>query len=81
MSAGGDEYGVVPLLEEIIHVVNPVIEAQLNPPIDDVLDFSFDDFRRQPVFGHAQAQHPAGHGHGFKDGHAISLVDQVLSGR
>jgi hypothetical protein len=76
--ADGDQHGVEAILEDIVQVIDPLVQPQVYSQIDDVLHFALDDVGRQPVFGYAEAQHPAGDGHGLDHRHAIAGLHEVL---
>jgi hypothetical protein len=65
------------LVEKIIQVVDPVVQAQLNPKIQDVRHFSLDDLRRQTIFWYPQPEHTTGYRHSFQHGHRKTSFYQV----
>ncbi len=75
---GGDQHRVVTVVEEIVQVLNPVVELEVDSEIDDVLHLAVDDLGRQPELGNTEPQHSAGDRHCFVNAHAVAGHRQIL---
>ncbi len=78
--AGGQEDGIVALVQELARIADRAVQAELHPQAQDVVNVSLQDTFGQAMFGDAHAHHPSGHRQGFKDGHFVAQPDQVMSG-
>src|SRR4030067_1260467 len=78
VSADGDQNRGKSFIEKVVQIVDLRVQAQVNTQVKDILNLAFDNLGGQAVFRHAQAQHAASNGHGFKNRHRVACSDDIL---
>ena len=78
--AGGHEYGLVALVEELLKALHRTAGLYIDAKLFDVADFVVEGFFGQAVVRDAVAQQPAGFGGGLENGYRVAFLYQVVGG-
>ena len=76
--ASGDQDGVIPFIEKLIHAGYTMVQTQVHAQVDNVLYFALRDPGGQSKFWHGYAEHASGYGQSLVHRHPIPHRDQVL---
>ena len=72
VGADAHEDRIVLILERR-NVIDPRVQLQIDPQVDDLIDFALQDVRRKAVLGDSNPHHPAGHRKSLKHRNIVAL--------